>query len=144
STFASKRIFGYSSVVMSIILIAFLSFTVWAHHMRVVEFGPMLNTIFAFTTMTIAVPTGIKIFYLFFTFRGGLFRFTTPMLFDLEFIPSFVMGAVTLDMLSVSASDFQFHDSHFLVAHYHYVILASTILGIFSAIYYNYPKITGL
>ena len=144
STFASKRIFGYASMVISIILIAFLSFTVWAHHMLVVGLGPMLNTFFAFTTMTIAVPTGIKIFNWLFTLRGGLIRFTTPMLFALGFIPSFVMGGVTGVMLSVSAADFQFHDSHFLVAHFHYVILASTILGIFSAIYYYYPKITGL
>src|SRR5699024_3792505 len=79
-----------------------------------------------------------------FTLRGGLIRFTTPMLFALGFIPSFVMGGVTGVLLSVSAADFQFHDSRFLVAHFHYVILASTILGIFSSIYYYYPKITGL
>src|SRR5699024_8205054 len=71
-------------------------------------------------------------------------RFTTPMLFSLGFIPSFVLGGVTGVMLSVSAADFQFHDSHFVVAHFHYVILASTILGIFAGIYYYYPKITGL
>lgn len=144
STFAKKRIFGYPAMVLSIILIGFLSFTVWAHHMLTVGLGPLLNTFFALTTMTIAVPTGIKIFNWLFTIRGGVIRFTTPMLFSLGFIPSFVLGGVTGVMLSVSAADFQFHDSHFVVAHFHYVILASTILGIFAGIYYYYPKITGL
>lgn len=144
STFAKKRVFGYPAMVVSILLIGFLSFTVWAHHMLTVGLGPVLNTVFALTTMTIAVPTGIKIFNWLFTLRGGLIRFTTPMLFSLGFIPSFVMGGVTGVMLSVSAADFQFHDSHFVVAHFHYVILASTILGIFAGIYYYYPKMTGL
>ncbi len=144
ATFSKKRIFGYPSMVISLILIGFLSFTVWAHHMLTVGLGPILNTFFALTTMAIAVPTGIKIFNWLFTLRGGLIRFTTPMLFSLGFIPSFVMGGVTGVMLSVSAADFQFHDSHFVVAHFHYVILASTILGIFAGIYYYYPKMTGL
>lgn len=144
STFSKKRIFGYPTMVISIILIGFLSFTVWAHHMLTVGLGPILNTFFALTTMMIAVPTGIKIFNWLFTLRGGVIRFTTPMLFSLGFIPSFVLGGVTGVMLSVSAANFQFHDSHFVVAHFHYVILASTILGIFAGIYYYYPKITGL
>src|SRR5699024_615443 len=172
STFSKKRIFGYPTMVISIILIGFLSFTVWAHHMLTVCLGPILNTFFslittmivvptcikffnwsfsvwyhhmftvclgyilntffALTTMMIAVPTVIKIFNWLFTLRGGVIRFTTPMLFSLGFIPSFVLGGVTGVMLSVSAADFQFHDSHFVVAHFHYVILASTILGIFA------------
>lgn len=144
TTFSKKRIFGYPAMVFSIILIGFLSFTVWAHHMLTVGLGPVLNTFFAMTTMAIAVPTGIKVFNWLFTIRGGYIQFTTPMLFALGFIPSFVIGGVTGVMLSVSAADFQFHDSHFVVAHFHYVILASTILGIFGAIYYYYPKITGL
>lgn len=144
TTFSKKRIFGYPAMVISLALIGFLGFTVWAHHMYTAGLGPLLNTVFALTTMTIAVPTGIKIFNWLFTIRGGIIQFTTPMLFALGFIPSFVMGGVTGVMLSVSAADFQFHDSHFVVAHFHYVILASTILGIFAGIYYYYPKITGL
>lgn len=144
SNFAKKRIFGYPAMVFSIILIGFLSFTVWAHHMLTVGLGPILNTFFAISTMAIAVPTGIKVFNWLFTIKGGSLRFPTPMLFSLGFIPSFVMGGVTGVMLSVSAANFQFHDSHFVVAHFHYVILASTILGIFAGIYYYYPKITGL
>src|SRR5699024_12791065 len=96
------------------------------------------------TTMMIDVATGIIIFNCLFTLRGGAIRFTSPMLFSLEFIPSFVHGGVTGVMLSVSAADFHFHDSHLVVAHFHYVILASTILGIFAVIYYYYLKITGL
>src|SRR5690625_5161233 len=143
STFSKKIIFVYPTMVISIILIGFLSFTVWAHHMLTVGLGPILNTFFALTTMLIAVPTGIKVFNWLFTIRGGVIHFTTPMLFALGFIPSFVMGGVTGVMLSVSPANFQFHDSHFVVAHFHYVILASTILGIFAGIYYWYPKISG-
>lgn len=142
-TFARKRIFGYPAMVISLALIGFLGFTVWSHHMFTVGLGPMANTFFAITTMLIAVPTGIKVFNWLFTIRGGVLRMTVPMLFSLGFIPSFVMGGVTGVMLSVSAADFQFHDSHFVVAHFHYVILASTILGIFAGLYYWYPKITG-
>src|SRR5699024_1598045 len=109
-----------------------------------VGLGPILNTFFALTTMMIAVPTGIKIFNWLFTLRGGVIRFTTPMLFSLGFIQSFVLGRVTGVMLSVSHAVFQFHDSHFVVAHCDYVILASTILGIFEGIYYYYPKINGV
>src|SRR5699024_11412713 len=92
STFFKKRIFGYTTMVISIILIASLSFPVWAYHMLTVGLGPILNTFFALTTMMIAVPTGIKIFNWLFTLRGGVIRFTTPMLFSLGFIPPFVLG----------------------------------------------------
>lgn len=144
TTFSRKRVFGYPAMVISLALIGFLGFMVWSHHMFTVGLGPMANTFFAVTTMAIAVPTGIKIFNWLFTIRGGVIRMTVPMLFSLGFIPSFVMGGVTGVMLSVSAADFQFHDSHFVVAHFHYVILASTILGIFAGLYFWYPKITGL
>src|SRR5699024_6469994 len=143
-TFSEKRIFGYPAMVVSLALIGFLGYMVWAHHMFTVGLGPVANTFFAVTTMGIAVPTGIKIFNWLFTMRGGRLHFTTPMLFAVGFIPSFVMGGVTGVILSVSAADFQFHDSQFVVAHFHYVIVASTILGIFAGIYYYYPKMTGL
>ncbi len=143
STFSKKRIFGYPAMVVSIALIGFLGFMVWAHHMFTVGLGPMANTFFAITTMLIAVPTGIKIFNWLFTIRGGVVRVTTPMLFALGFIPTFVMGGVTGVMLSVAAANFQYHDSHFVVAHFHYTIIGGTILGIFAGLYYWYPKITG-
>src|SRR5699024_11308919 len=116
----------------------FLSFTIWYHYMFTVGLGTIFSTFFALTTIMIAVPTRIIIFNWLFTLRCGVIRFTTPMLFSLGFIPSFVLGGVTGVMLSVSAADFQFHDSHFVVAHFHYVILASTILGTFAGIYYYY------
>ncbi|MGM8365776.1 cytochrome c oxidase subunit I [Virgibacillus sp. W0181] len=143
TTFSKKRIFGYPMMVTSIALIGFLAFMVWVHHMFTVGLGPVVNTFFALATMAIAVPTGIKVFNWLFTMRGGVLHMTTPMLFALGFIPSFVMGGVTGVMLSMSAANFQFHDSHFVVAHFHYVILASTILGIFAGIYYYFPKMTG-
>jgi len=142
-TFSKKRIFGYPTMVVSLALIGFLGFMVWSHHMFTVGLGPIANTFFAITTMAIAIPTGIKVFNWLFTMRGGVIRFTTPMLFALGFVPSFVMGGVTGVMLSVSAADFQFHDTHFVVAHFHYVIISSTIFGIFAGLYYWYPKITG-
>ncbi|WLV24256.1 cbb3-type cytochrome c oxidase subunit I [Aciduricibacillus chroicocephali] len=143
TTFSKKRIFGYPAMVVSLALIGFLGLMVWAHHMFTVGLGAMANTFFAITTMMIAIPTGVKVFNWLFTMRGGIIRFTTPMLFALGFIPSFVMGGVTGVMLSVSAADFQYHDTHFVVAHFHYVIISSTILGIFAGIYYWFPKITG-
>ncbi|ASN04009.1 cytochrome c oxidase subunit I [Virgibacillus necropolis] len=143
STFSKKRIFGYPAMVLSLALIGFLGFMVWAHHMFTVGLGPMANTFFAITTMLIAVPTGIKVFNWLFTMRGGVIRITAPMLFSLGFIPTFVMGGVTGVMLSVAAANFQYHDTHFVVAHFHYTIIGSTILGIFAGLYYWYPKITG-
>src|SRR5699024_4094747 len=107
STFAKKRIFGYPAMVFSIILIGFISFTVWSHHMFTVGLGPLLNIFFAISTMAIAVPTGIKIFNWLFTIKGGSLRLNTPMLFSLGFIPSFVIGGVTGVMLSVSAANWQ-------------------------------------
>lgn len=144
TTFSKKAVFGYPAMVISLALIGFLGFMVWAHHMFTVGLGSMANTFFAITTMGIAVPTGIKIFNWLFTMRGGRVTFTVPMLFALGFIPSFVMGGVTGVMLSMSAADFQYHDTHFVVAHFHYVIISSTILGIFAGIYYWYPKMFGL
>ncbi|PWU67519.1 cytochrome c oxidase subunit I [Gracilibacillus dipsosauri] len=143
STFSKKIIFGYSSMVLSIILIGFLGFMVWVHHMFTVGLGPMVNTFFAITTMLIAVPTGIKVFNWLFTMRGGQIQLTVPMLFAIGFIPSFTMGGVTGVMLAIPSADFQFHDSYFVVGHFHYTILGATVLGIFAGIYYWYPKITG-
>lgn len=143
STFSRKKVFGYTAMVVSLLLIGLLGMMVWVHHMFTVGLGPIVNTFFAITTMMIAIPTGLKVFNWLFTMRGGKVIFTVPMLFAIGFIPSFVMGGVTGVMLSVSAANFQFHDTHFVVAHFHYVILASTILGIFSGLYYWYPKITG-
>ncbi|WP_181347738.1 cbb3-type cytochrome c oxidase subunit I [Thalassobacillus sp. CUG 92003] len=143
SNFAKKRVFGYTSMVIAIAIIGLLGFMVWAHHMFTVGLGAMANTFFAITTMMIAVPTGIKVFNWLFTIRRGVMRVTTPMLFSLGFIPTFVMGGVTGVMLAVAAADYQYHDSYFVVAHFHYTMVGGTILGVFAGIYYWYPKMTG-
>ncbi|MBM7551831.1 cytochrome c oxidase subunit I [Thalassobacillus pellis] len=143
SNFSRKNVFGYTSMVLSLALIGLLGLMVWAHHMFTVGLGPFANTFFAITTMMIAVPTGIKIFNWLFTMRRGVIRMQTPMMFALGFIPTFVMGGVTGVMLASAAADMQYHDTYFVVAHFHYVIIGSTIFGAFAGIYYWYPKITG-
>ncbi|MBA2175200.1 cytochrome c oxidase subunit I [Halobacillus locisalis] len=143
STFSRKRIYGYRSMVIAIALIGLLGFMVWAHHMFTVGLGALANSVFAITTMLIAVPTGIKVFNWLFTMRKGVVRIKTPMLFSLGFIPTFVLGGVTGVMLAVAAADYQYHDSYFVVAHFHYTMIGGTILGAFAGIYYYYPKMTG-
>ncbi|MVO99871.1 cytochrome c oxidase subunit I [Paenibacillus lutrae] len=143
STFSSKRLFGYSSMVFATALIGFLGFMVWVHHMFTAGLGPVANSIFSIATMAIAVPTGIKIFNWIFTLWGGQIRFNTSNLFATSFIPTFVMGGVTGVMLSVPAADFQYHDTYFVVAHFHYVIVGGLILGLFAGSYYWWPKMFG-
>lgn len=143
SHFSRKRIFGYTTMVLSTILIAFLSFMVWAHHMFTVGLGPVANSVFAIMTMTIAIPTGMKIFNWLFTMWGGKIRFTTAMLFALGFIPTFVIGGVTGVMVGAVTADFQFHDTYFVIAHFHYVILGGTVFGIFAGLFYWWPKMFG-
>ncbi|WP_048602168.1 cytochrome c oxidase subunit I [Rubeoparvulum massiliense] len=142
-TFSRKRLFGYHSMVFATMLIGFLGFMVWVHHMFTVGMGPVANAIFAIATMAIAVPTGIKVFNWLFTLWGGQIRFTTANLFALAFIPTFVMGGVTGVMLSVPGADYQFHDSYFVVAHFHYVLIGGVVFAIFSAIFYWWPKMFG-
>jgi cytochrome c oxidase subunit 1 len=139
-TFAKKRIFGYSSMVFATVLIAFLGFMVWVHHMFTVGLGPLGNALFSVSTMLIAVPTGIKIFNWIFTFWGGRIEFTTANLYALAFVPTFVMGGVTGVMLASPAADYQYHDSYFVVAHFHYVIVGGIVLGLFGGAHYWWPK----
>ncbi|WP_424767636.1 cytochrome c oxidase subunit I [Paenibacillus sp. sgz302251] len=143
STFSRKRLFGYSSMVFATILIGFLGFMVWAHHMFTTGLGPVANALFSIATMLIAVPTGIKIFNWLFTMWGGSIKFTTANLFAVGFIPTFVMGGVTGVMLAAAPADFQYHDSYFVVAHFHYVIVGGLILGIFAGLHYWWPKMFG-
>lgn len=142
-TFSKKRLFGYHSMVFATMLIAFLGFMVWVHHMFTVGLGPMANAIFAIATTTIAVPTGIKIFNWLATMWGGKIRFTSANLFALGFIPTFVMGGVTGVMLALPPADVQFHDSYFVVAHFHYVLVGGVVFGIFAGLYYWWPKMFG-
>ena len=142
-TFSKRKLFGYPSMVFAIILIGFLGFMVWVHHMFTVGLDTNITIFFALTTMLIAVPTGIKIFNWLFTMRGGRIRFDTPMLYALGFIFTFVIGGVTGVMLGTVPADYQYHDSYFVVAHLHYVIIGATIFGVFSGVYYWWPKMFG-
>ncbi len=137
--FARKRLFGYSSMVFATILIGFLGFMVWAHHMFTTGLGPTANAIFAVSTMAIAVPTGMKVFNWILTIWGGSIKVTVPMIYALGFIPSFVAGGVTGVMQAVAPLDYQLHDSYFIVAHFHYVIVGGIILAIFGAAHFYWP-----
>ncbi|MBE1444012.1 cytochrome c oxidase subunit 1 [Paenibacillus sp. OAS669] len=143
STFSKKRLFGYSSMVFATALIGFLGFMVWVHHMFTTGIGPVGNAIFAIATMAIAVPTGVKIFNWLFTLWGGQITFTTASIFATAFIPTFVMGGTTGVMLAVPAADYQYHDTYFVVAHFHYVIVGGLVLGLFAGAYYWWPKMFG-
>nr|WP_168413238.1 cytochrome c oxidase subunit I [Bacillus salacetis] len=142
-TFSRKRLFGYSSMVFATVLIGFLGFMVWAHHMFTVGLGPIANAIFAVATMAIAVPTGIKIFNWLLTLWGGSISFTTPMLYAVSFIPSFTAGGVTGVMLASAAADYQFHDTYFVVAHFHYVIVGGVVFALLAGTHFYWPKMFG-
>ncbi len=143
SVFSRKVLFGYSTMVFATILIGFLGFMVWVHHMFTVGLGFTANALFAIATMLIAIPTGVKIFNWLFTMWGGQISFNTANLFATGFIPTFVMGGVTGVLLAVPSADFQFHDSYFVVAHFHYVIVGGLVLGFFAGLYYWWPKMFG-
>ena len=142
-TFSRKRLFGYSAMVFATVLIGFLGFMVWVHHMFTTGLGPVANALFAVATMLIAIPTGIKIFNWLFTMWGGQIKFTTANLFAIGFVPTFVMGGVTGVMLAVPPADFQFHDSYFVVAHFHYVIVGGIAFGLLAGLFYWWPKMFG-
>ncbi|MDQ0272409.1 cytochrome c oxidase subunit I [Cytobacillus purgationiresistens] len=141
--FSRKRLFGYSSMVFATVLIGFLGFMVWAHHMFTTGLGPIANAIFSVATMAIAVPTGIKIFNWLFTMWGGSITFTTPMLYAIAFIPTFTMGGVTGIMLASAAQDYQYHDSYFVVAHFHYVIVGGVVFALLAGLHLYWPKMFG-
>jgi cytochrome c oxidase subunit I len=141
--FSRKRLFGYSSMVFATVLIGFLGFMVWAHHMFTTGLGPIANAIFAVATMAIGVPTGIKIFNWLFTMWGGSIVFTTPMLYAIAFIPTFLAGGVTGVMLAAAAADYQYHDTYFVVAHFHYVIVGGVVFALFAGTHLYWPKMFG-
>jgi cytochrome c oxidase subunit I len=142
-TFSRKPLFGYSAVVFAGAGIAVLGFSVWAHHMFTVGMGPVPNSIFAISTMLIALPTGVKIFNWIGTVWGGHISFKTPMLFALALIAMFIIGGLSGVMHASPPVDTQHQDSYFVVAHLHYVLFGGSIMGLFSGIYYWFPKISG-
>ncbi|MDU0330695.1 MULTISPECIES: cytochrome aa3 quinol oxidase subunit I [Paenibacillus] len=143
STFSRKNLYGYKSMVWSMIVISLLSFVVWAHHFYTMGHGVMVNGIFSITTMAIAVPTGVKIFNWLFTLQKGRIEFTTPMLYSLAFIPIFTIGGVTGVMLAMASADYQYHNTMFLVAHFHYVLIPGTVFAVIAGFYYWFPKLFG-
>ncbi|HEX8274517.1 MAG TPA: cytochrome c oxidase subunit I [Longimicrobiaceae bacterium] len=142
-TFSRKPLFGYNVMVFSGILIGWLGWGVWSHHMFAVGLGPIADTFFALGTMLIAIPTGIKIFNWLGTMWGGAIRFTTAMLFAVAFIGMFTIGGISGVMHSVAPADLQQTDTYFVVAHLHYVFFGGTVIGLWSGMYYWYPKVFG-
>ncbi|PWK86807.1 cytochrome c oxidase subunit I [Fulvimonas soli] len=142
-TFARKPIFGYKAMVFAIASIAFLSFIVWAHHMFAVGLPLGAEIFFMYATMLIAVPTGVKVFNWVSTMWGGSMTFETPMLFAIAFVILFTIGGFSGLMLALVPADFQYHDSYFVVAHFHYVLVTGAVFAIIAATYYWLPKWTG-
>jgi cytochrome aa3-600 menaquinol oxidase subunit 1 len=143
SAFARKTLFGYKSMVISIVTISFLSFLVWVHHFFTMGGSAAVNSVFSITTMAIAIPTGIKIFNWLLTLYKGRIEFSVPMLWSVGFIPTFLIGGVTGVMLGMAAADFQYHNSYFLVAHFHYTLIAGTVFACFAGFVFWYPKMFG-
>jgi len=142
-TFSKKPLFGYNVMVYSGIMIGFLGFGVWAHHMFAVGMGAVADSIFSLMTMLIAIPTGVKIFNWIATMWSGEIRFTVPMKFAIALIAMFTIGGISGVMHSSPPADLQQTDTYFVVAHFHYVLFGGSIMGIFAGIYFYYPKMTG-
>ncbi len=142
-TFSRKPLFGYESMVYATASIAFLSFIVWAHHMFTVGMPLAGELFFMFSTMLIAVPTGVKVFNWISTMWRGAMTFETPMLFSIAFVILFTIGGFSGLMLAIAPADFQYHDSYFVVAHFHYVLVPGAVFAIMAGVYYWLPKWTG-
>ncbi len=143
ATFSHKRLFGYASMVWAIILITFLSFVVWLHHFFTMGAGANVNAFFGIMTMLIAIPTGVKVFNWLFTQVGGRIHFKTPMLWFTGFIIAFTIGGMDGVLMSLPAVDFQVHNSLFLIAHFHSVIIGGVVFGFFAGFTYWFPKFIG-
>jgi len=143
STFSSKPLFGYRSMIVATMAICVLSFMVWLHHFFTMGAGADVNGFFGIMTMIIAVPTGVKIFNWLFTMWGGRVRFTTPLLWTLAFMVTFTIGGMTGVLLAVPPADFVLHNSLFLVAHFHNVVIGGVLFGAFAGYAYWFPKAFG-
>jgi cytochrome o ubiquinol oxidase subunit I len=143
STFSGKPLFGYRSMVAATLAICIISFMVWLHHFFTMGAGPEVNAVFGIASMIIAVPTGVKIFNWMFTMYGGRVRFSSPMLWSIGFMVSFVIGGLTGVLQAMPTADFQLHNSEFLVAHFHNTIIPGVIFGVFAGYIYWFPKAFG-
>ena len=143
STFSGKPLFGYRSMVAATMAICILAFMVWLHHFFTMGAGADVNAIFGIATMVIAVPTGVKVFSWLFTMYGGRIRFQTPMLWSIGFMVTFIIGGMTGVLMAVPPADFVLHNSLFLVAHFHNVIIGGVLFGAFAGYTYWFPKAFG-
>jgi cytochrome o ubiquinol oxidase subunit 1 len=143
STFSSKRLFGYASMVYATVVITILSYLVWLHHFFTMGSGASVNSFFGITTMIISIPTGAKLFNWLFTMYRGRIRFEVPMLWTVGFMITFVIGGMTGVLLAVPPADFVLHNSLFLIAHFHNVIIGGVVFGVFAGITYWFPKAFG-
>ncbi|WP_027571073.1 cytochrome o ubiquinol oxidase subunit I [Bradyrhizobium sp. WSM1743] len=143
STFSGKALFGYRSMVLATMAICVISFMVWLHHFFTMGAGPDVNAIFGIASMIIAVPTGVKIYNWLFTMYGGRIRFATPMLWAVGFMVTFIIGGLTGVLVAVPPADFMLHNSMFLVAHFHNVIIGGVLFGAFAGFEYWFPKAFG-
>ncbi len=143
STFSGKPLFGYRSMVMATMAICIISFTVWLHHFFTMGPGADVNTVFGIATTIIAVPTGVKIFNWLFTMYGGRIVYSTPMLWSISFMVTFVIGGLTGVLLAIPPADFVLHNSLFLVAHFHNTIIGGVLFGLFAGYTYWFPKAFG-
>ena len=143
ATFSGKTLFGYRSLVYATIAITILSFSVWVHHFFTMGAGPNINLFFGITTMLIAIPTGVKIFNWLFTMYRGRIRFTTPMYWTLGFIVTFSVGGAAGVLMSVPPADYVLHNSLFLVAHFHTMLISGTLFGFLAGYTYWFPKAVG-
>ena len=143
STYSGKRLFGYTSMVYATVVITILSYLVWLHHFFTMGSGASVNSFFGITTMIISIPTGAKIFNWLFTMYRGRIRFELPMMWTIAFMITFVIGGMTGVLLAVPPADFVLHNSLFLIAHFHNVIIGGVVFGVFAAINYWFPKAFG-
>ncbi|GIZ50321.1 cytochrome o ubiquinol oxidase subunit I [Noviherbaspirillum aridicola] len=143
STFTGKRLFGYTSMVYATVVITILSYLVWLHHFFTMGSGASVNSFFGITTMIISIPTGAKIFNWLFTMYRGRIRFELPMMWTVAFMITFVIGGMTGVLLAVPPADFVLHNSLFLIAHFHNVIIGGVLFGLFAGINYWFPKAFG-
>ena len=143
STFSSKRLFGYTSMVYATVVITILSYLVWLHHFFTMGSGASVNSFFGITTMIISIPTGAKIFNWLFTMYHGRIRYDLPMMWTIAFMITFTIGGMTGVLLAVPAADFVLHNSLFLIAHFHNVIIGGVVFGVFAGVQFWFPKAFG-
>jgi cytochrome o ubiquinol oxidase subunit 1 len=143
ATFCNKRLFGYSSMVYATVVIMVLSYLVWLHHFFTMGSGASVNSFFGITTMIISIPTGAKIFNWLFTMYKGRIRYELPMMWTVSFMITFIIGGMTGVMLAVPSADFVLHNSLFLIAHFHNVIIGGVLFGLFAGLNYWFPKMFG-